>query len=211
LKELQSLIKKSKKIRFEGNGYGDEWVKEAEKRGLSNLKDTPRALKIWSDKKAVKLFEELNVLSERELEARQEIEFENYVLKIQIESRLMGDITQNLIIPATVDYQNRLIQNAQGLISILGEKAGKAAAAAQIALIEEISMHLNAMKTASDAMLEERKLANNLEHSEEKALAYCDKVKAKFDEIRYHADKLELLVDDEVWPLPKFRELLFTR
>jgi glutamine synthetase len=211
LKELQSLIKQSKKIRFEGNGYGDEWVKEAEKRGLSNLKDTPRALQVWHDKNVVKLFDKLNVLSPRELEARQEIEFENYILKIQIESRLMGDITQNYFIPAAVEYQNKLIQNVQGLISILGDKAGKAAAKAQISLIERLSLHLNAMKSASDIMLENRKKANKMEGAEKKALAYCDTVKVHFDEIRYHADKLELLVDDELWPLPKFREMLFTR
>jgi glutamine synthetase len=211
LKELQSLIKQSKKIRFEGNGYGDEWVKEAEKRGLSNLKDTPRALKVWHDKNVVKLFDKMNVLSSRELEARQEIEFENYCLKIQIESRLMGDITQNYFIPAAVEYQNKLIQNAQGLMSVLGEKAGKEAAKAQISLIERVSLHLNAMKSASDVMLENRKKANKIDGAEKKALAYCDTVKVHFDEIRYHADKLELLVDDELWPLPKFREMLFTR
>lgn len=211
LKELQVLIKRSKTIRFEGNGYGDEWVVEAEKRGLSNHKDTPRALKIWDDKKVADLFEEMNVLSARELEARKEIEFENYVLKIQIESRLMGDMTQNYFIPAATEYQNKLIQNVQGLISVFGEKAGKQNGKAVIEIIEEISGHVNAMKTASDAMLEERKLANKHEHVEEKALAYCDKVKPYFDEIRYHADKLELLVDDELWPLPKFREMLFTR
>ena len=211
LKELQSLIKQSKKIRFEGNGYGDEWVKEAEKRGLSNLKDTPRALKVWHDKNVVKLFDKMNVLSPRELEARQEIEFENYCLKIQIESRLMGDITQNYFIPAAVEYQNKLIQNVQGLMNVLGDKAGKEAAKAQISLIERVSLHLNAMKSASDVMLENRKKANKIEGADKKALAYCDTVKVHFDEIRYHADKLELLVDDELWPLPKFREMLFTR
>jgi glutamine synthetase len=211
LKELQLLIKQSKKIRFEGNGYGDEWVKDAEKRGLANLKDTPRALQVWHNKKVAILFEEMGVLSERELDARREIEFENYVLKIQIESRLMGDLTQNHFIPAVVEYQNKLISNVQGLISILGEKAGKESAKAQIQLIQEISLHMNKMKAASDAMLEQRKLANKIEDAEKKALAYCDKVKSHFDEIRYHADKLELLVEDELWPLPKFRELLFTR
>ncbi|MFM8242013.1 MAG: glutamine synthetase III [Crocinitomicaceae bacterium] len=211
LKELQSIIKQSKKIRFEGNGYGDEWVKEAEKRGLSNLKDTPRALKVWHDKNVVKLFEKMNVLSPRELEARQEIEFENYCLKIQIESRLMGDITQNYFIPAAVEYQNKLIQNVQGLMTVLGDKAGREAAKAQISLIERVSLHLNAMKSASDVMLDNRKKANKIDGAEKKALAYCDTVKVHFDEIRYHADKLELLVDDELWPLPKFREMLFTR
>jgi len=211
LKELQSIIKQSKKIRFEGNGYGDEWVKEAEKRGLANLKDTPRALKVWHDKKVAKLFDEMGVLSPRELDARREIEFENYILKIQIESRLMGDITQNYFIPATVEYQNKLILNVQGLINILGEKVGKEASKAQMSLIQRISEHMNAMKSASDNMLIQRKLANKIEDAEEKAIAYCDHVKSIFEEIRYHADKLELLVDDELWPLPKFREMLFTR
>ncbi|MFM7472897.1 MAG: glutamine synthetase III [Crocinitomicaceae bacterium] len=211
LKELQVMIKESKKIRFEGNGYGDEWVKDAEKRGLANLKDTPRALKVWHDKKVEKLFAEMNVLSPRELEARREIEFENYVLKIQIESRLMGDITQNYFTPAAVEYQNKLIQNVQGLLQILGEKNGRIAAKAQIEIIERISLHLNKMRVAAEKMLEQRKVANKIEHAEEKAMAYCDNVKSYFDEIRYHADKLELLVEDELWPLPKFRELLFTR
>ncbi len=211
LKELQQIIKDSKKIRFEGNGYGDEWVKEAEKRGLENLKDTPRALKVWSDKKVAKLFDDLNILSPRELHARQEIEFENYILKLQIEARLINDISQSHILPAVVTYQNRLIQNAQGLISVLGEKGGKAAAKSQIELIEEISEHLNGLKSKCDAMLEARKVANDIEDVEKRALAYCDTVKVYFEEIRYHADKLELLVDDELWPLPKFREMLFTR
>jgi glutamine synthetase len=211
LKELQVMIKASKKIRFEGNGYGDEWVKEAQKRGLSNLKDTPRALKVWHNKDVVKLFSEMEVLTPRELEARAEIEFENYILKIQIESRLMGDLVQNNFIPAAVEYQNKLLQNVQGLISVLGDKAGRAAANAQIELIEKVSMHINKMKEASDTMLAARKLANKLDGAEQKALAYCDQVKVHFDEIRYHADKLELLVEDELWPLPKFRELLFIR
>ncbi len=211
LKELQKLIKESKKIRFEGNGYGDEWVKEAEKRGLSNLKDTPRALKIWGDKKVAKLFNDMNVLTPRELEARQEIEYENYILKIQIEARIMGDMVQSMIIPAVIEYQNRLIKNVQGLMDVLGPKAGKEAAQTQIDLVQRISLHLNAMKASADKMLIERKAANQLEHAEDKALAYCDRVKVHFDDIRYHADKLELLVDDELWPLPKFREMLFTR
>jgi glutamine synthetase len=211
LKELQKMIKESKKIRFEGNGYGEEWVKEAEKRGLSNLKDTPRALKVWGDKKVVKLFNDMNILTPRELEARQEIEFEAYIHKIQIEARLIGDIAQNHITPAVVEYQNKLIQNVQGLISILGEKAGKEAAKAQLELLTKISDHLNKMKTGCDDMLAARKLANKVEGNEAKAVAYCDKVKVYFDDIRYHADKLELLIDDELWPLPKFREMLFTR
>ncbi|MBI1837842.1 MAG: glutamine synthetase III [Flavobacteriia bacterium] len=211
LKELQKLIKESKKIRFEGNGYGDEWVKEAEKRGLKNLKDTPRALKVWSDKKVAKLFNDLNILTPREIEARQEIEFESYILKLQIEARIMGDMVQSQIIPAAVEYQNKLLQNAQGLISVLGEKEGKKAAKTQIDILSQISEHINKMKDFADKMLEARKQANSIEHAEDKAIAYCDKVKVYFDDIRYHADKLELLVDDELWPMPKFREMLFTK
>ena len=211
LKELQKLIKESKKIRFEGNGYGDEWVKEAEKRGLKNLKDTPRALKIWSDKKVIHLFDDMKILTPRELEARQEIEFDNYTLKIQIEARIIGDVVQSMIIPAVVDYQNKLLKNVQGLLAVLGEKVGNEAAKAQIELIQRISAHFNSMKSTADLMLTARKAANKFLHAEEKAIAYCDLVKVHFEEIRYHADKLELLVDDELWPLPKFREMLFTR
>jgi len=211
LKELQVLIKSSKKIRFEGNGYGDEWMKEAEGRGLTNIKDTPRAIQIWQGKNVAKLFDDMGVLSPRELEARTEIEFESYILKIQIESRLMGDIIQNYFLPAAVEYQNKLLKNVQGLIQIFGDKEGKIQAQAQIELLTKISEHLNLMKKSADVMLKERKIANKIEHAEEKAIAYCDNVKIHFDEIRYHADKLELLVEDELWPLPKFREMLFTR
>lgn len=211
LKELQKLIKASKKIRFEGNGYGDEWVKEAEKRGLSNLKDTPRAIKVLTSKKTLDLFEELEILSNVELHARQEIEYEAYVMKVQIEGRVMGDLAQNHLIPAVIEYQNRLINNVKGMIDVMGDKEAKELCKTQITLIKEISRHLNKLKELVDAMLQERKNANKIEDMEKRAEAYCDKVKAYFDDIRYHADKLELLVDDEIWPLPKMREILFTR
>ncbi|MGC6433834.1 MAG: glutamine synthetase III [Crocinitomicaceae bacterium] len=211
LKELQKMIKESKKIRFEGNGYGEEWVKEAEKRGLSNLKDTPRALKVWGDKKVADLFDKQSVLTPRELHARQEIEFESYIHKIQIEARVMGDLVNSHIIPAVVDYQNKLVNNIQGLINVLGDKEGKDSASGQVDLLKRISIHLNKMKEANDSMLETRKKANKIDDIEKKAMVYCDDVKSYFDEIRYHADKLEILVDDEIWPLPKFREMLFTR
>ena len=211
LKELQQMIKDSKKIRFEGNGYGDEWVKEAEKRGLSNLKDTPSALKIWSDKRVIELFEAMNVLTEREIHARQEIEFEAYVYKIQIEARLMEDLAQNHIIPAVLTYQNQLISNIKGIYDVMGDKQGKIAASAQTDLLMRTSLHLNKMKDACDQMLVARKASNKIANHEEKAKAYCKNVKSYFDEIRYHADKLETMIDDELWPLPKFREMLWTR
>ncbi|MGE0562198.1 MAG: glutamine synthetase III [Flavobacteriales bacterium] len=210
LKELQKLIKESKKIRFEGNGYGDEWVKEAEKRGLSNLKDTPRALKVMKDKKTIDLFNELGVLSPIEMEARHEIELENYILKLQIESRVLGDLAQNHIIPTAIRYQNTIIENIKGMVEIYGKEAKKVAST-QYQVLETISTHINELKSNIDLMLVERKKANKIEHAEEKAFAYCDCVKPYFQSIKYHSDKLELLIDDECWPLPKLREILFTK
>ncbi|MBC9812743.1 glutamine synthetase III [Crocinitomicaceae bacterium CZZ-1] len=211
LKELQKLIKESKKIRFEGNGYGEEWVKEAAKRGLSNHKDTPSALQVWSAKSVVDLFEEMDVLTKRELLARQEIEFENYVMKVQIESRIMNELSQNHILPATVEYQNKLLQNVRELKALLGDQAGAVAAAAQIKIIDKIALHLNQLISLNYDMLEARKVANKIEDYHKKAFAYCETVKVYFEQIRYHADKLEWLVEDELWPLPKFREMLFTK
>lgn len=210
LKELQKLIKESKSVRFEGNGYSDEWVKEAKKRGLSNLKDTPRALKVMIDKNTKELFSELGVLSEIELDARYEIELENYIMKLQIESRTLGDIAQNHIIPTAIRYQNIIIENIKGINDIFGKNSTKISAT-QRQILEDISEHINAIKANCDKMLAERKKANKLSDSEKKAIAYCDKVKPYFDVIKYHSDKLELLIDDELWPLPKLRELLFTR
>lgn len=210
LKELQKLIKESKSIRFEGNGYGEEWVKEAKKRGLSNQKDTPRALKVMTAKATKQLFSELNVLSEIELDARYEIDLENYILNLQIESRTLGDIAQNHIIPAAINYQNTLIDNVKGLVDIYGKEA-KTIGSTQYGLLKDISEHINGIKLKLDQMLSERKSANKIIDIEKKAYAYCDKVKPCFDEIKYHSDKLELLIDDEIWPLPKLRELLFTR
>jgi glutamine synthetase len=211
LRELQAMIKASKKIRFEGNGYSEEWVKEAEKRGLSNLKDTPRALDVWARKETKKLFTELEILNDIEIEARHEIELENYILKLQIEGRVIGDLAKNHIIPAALEYQNVLIENVEGLISVLGEKEGKEAARTQINFIKSISKHVNALNDKVNLMIDERKKARDMKDTREKAYAYCDNVKSMFDDIRYHADKLEIMVDDEMWPLPKLRELLFTK
>lgn len=211
LKELQKLITESKKIRFEGNGYGDEWVQEAEQRGLSNLKDTPRALDVWSRPEVVKIFEDQDILSKVEIEARHEIELENYILKLQIEARVIGDLAKNHIMPAALEYQNVLIQNVQGLKDILGDEEGDEAARTQINFVKSISKHVNNMNDKANMMIAARKEANQLEDLREKAYAYCDNVKSLFDEIRHHADKLEIMVDDDIWPLPKLREILFTR
>ena len=211
LRVIRDLIASSKAIRFEGNGYGDEWVKEAEKRGLANVKDTPRALDAWTAKEAVDLFAEMGVLSPVETAARHEIELHSYTLKIQIESRVVGDLAQNHIVPVAVTYQNRLIENVRGLREVLGAEKAKKATATQLRLIEEISEHIGAVIGMVNDMIEARKKANALDDARDKAIAYCDTVKPYLDRIRYHADKLELLVDDELWPLPKMREVLFTR
>jgi glutamine synthetase len=211
LRELQKLITASRKIRFEGNGYGEEWVEEAAKRGLSNLKDTPRALDVYANTEVKELFDKLGILSPIELEARHEIELENYILKIQIEARVLGDIAKNHIMPAAIEYQNILIDNAQGLIDVLGDKEGREAARTQINFMKSISKHVNAMNDKVNLMIDERKKANNMDDTRDKAYAYCDNVKSMFDDIRYHADKLEIMVDDDIWPLPKLRELLFTK
>ena len=210
LNELQKLIKESKAIRFEGNGYGEEWVKEAAKRGLSNFKDTPSALKVLVKKETKKLFSDMGVLSNVELDARYEIELENYIMKLQIESRTLGDIAQNHIIPTAIKYQNVLIENVKGMNDIFGKEA-TTLAATQLQILKDISTHLNGIKNKSEQMLLERKKANKIEDLEKKAVAYCHHVRPYFEEVKYHSDKLEILIDDELWPLPKLRELLFTR
>ena len=211
LRALRDLIVASKRIRFEGNGYSDEWKVEAKKRGLSNIPDTPRALDVWGRKETKKLFADMGVLSEVELDARHEIELHSYMLKVQIESRVAGDLAKNHIVPTAISYQNRLIDNVKGLREVLGTEKAKKASAPQVALIEEISEHIGRIFALVGQMIEARKKANTIEDAREKAIAYCDKVKPFLDQIRYHSDKLELLVDDEIWPLPKLRELLFTR
>ncbi len=206
---LRDYIKKSKKIRFEGDGYGEAWEKEAEKRGLSNHKDTPRALKAKISKKAIDLYKELDVMNQREVEARYEIDIEEYSMHIQIEGRVLGDIARNHVIPTAIRYQNVLIENVKGLKEIFGEDF-HVHAKEQIIIIKEISLHIEKINSGITNMIEERKKANKLEDSTEKAYAYCDKVKPFFKDIRYHCDKLEILIDDELWPLTKYRELLFT-
>lgn len=207
---LREYIKHSRKILFEGDGYSEAWEKEAAKRGLSNHKTTPRALKAKVSKKAIALFEEMGVMNHIELEARYEIELEEYTKKIQIEGRVLGDIARNHVIPTAIRYQNILIENVKGLKEIFGkefETIGKE----QIILIKEISDHISVMNSKVEEMIEERKNANDMEDSVAKAEVYCDKVIPYFDLIRYHSDKLELLVDDEIWTLTKYRELLFTK
>lgn len=207
---LREYIKDSKRVRFEGDGYGIAWEKEAGKRGLSNHKTTPEALKAKISEKTISLFEELGIMSRIEMMSRYEIEMEEYTLRVQIEGRILGDIARNHVIPTAIRYQNILIENVQGIKNIYG--AGfKKFAGEQLALIEEISQHIENINKGITNMINERKKANKIEDSEKRADLYCNKVKPYFDKIRYHCDKLELLVDDEIWPLTKYRELLFTR
>lgn len=241
---LRNYITSSKKIRFEGNNYSEEWVKEAEKRGLPNIKSTPLALDAFTAKKNIELYEKNGILNEVELYARRELKLEKYTMKVQIESRIIGELALNQIIPTAIKYQNTLIENVKGLIEIGSVKLSKVKAAAisttkgeegmdkagyvdqvngngyipdgssaytQTETIDEISMHITAIKAYTDQMINERKRVNAFEDAREKAIAYCDNVKPYFEKIRNHVDKLELIVDDELWPLVKYRELLFTK
>lgn len=207
---LREYIKDSKRIRFEGDGYGEAWEIEAGKRGLSNNKTTPLALKEQVSKKTIALYEGLGIMNKIEIEARHEIEVEEYAMHIQIEARVLGDIARNHVIPTAIKYQNVLIENVQGIKDIYG-KDFKKLAKEQMNLIEAISNHIENINGGITDMINARKKANKIEDSQKRAIAYCDQIRPYFEQIRYHCDKLELLVDDEIWPLTKYRELLFTR
>ncbi len=208
LRVLRRCIRVAKPILFEGDNYSEAWAKEAEKRGLNNIKTTPYALEFFETKKAKKLFASNGIFTETELNARTEIYFENYILKIQIEGRILGEMAMTQVIPAAVAYQNTLIENALGLKDL---DIGADAIETQKSLIKDISKHISVIQTNVLAMINARKKANKIEHASDKAKAYCDEVKPFFDIIRYHSDKLELIVDNELWPLPKYRELLFIK
>ncbi|MEA3477381.1 MAG: glutamine synthetase III [Bacteroidota bacterium] len=210
-KVLKKYITESKNIRFEGNSYSDEWVKEAEKRGLSNLRATPEALKSYMSESSIKLYESQHVLTKREIEARYEIKLESFTKKMQIESRVMGDLAKNHIIPTAIRYQNLLVENTKGLKDVLDAKSYIKLSKNQLQTIKDISEHVSAIKTNIDLMVEERRKANRLDSTDKIAEAYNSLVKPYFEIIRYHVDKLELLVDDTLWTLPKYRELLFIK
>lgn len=207
VKILKGYIKESKKILFEGNGYGDEWKEEAARRGLSNIASTPEALKAYLNKDFIEIFERLGVLTEREFHARYEIELENYIKKIQIESRLIGDLAMNHVVSTAVKYQTRLVQTAKALkdMELINESEPV------VKIIKEISERVTIISKLVHEMTEARKRINNLENIEEQAKLYGNEVKGFFEEIRYHVDKLEILIDDEDWPLVKYRELLYIR
>ncbi len=202
---LRRYVVESKAIRFEGNGYSVEWEQEAASRGLSNVRTTPQALDAMVREDAEELFLHLGIYSRVELHARHEILLEDYVKKIQIEGRVLGDLALNHIVPTAIKYQNKLISNVKGL----RELGLEAETAPTVEMIRAISRHVATILTQVEAMTEARKTANNLASGRARAISYCDEVKVFFDPIRYAVDKLELMVDDEDWPLVKYRELLF--
>jgi len=211
LSVLRNYIADAKNILFEGNSYSEEWIKEAARRGLSNIASTPQALiKAYNDK-TTDLYEKTGVLTRRELHARHVIKMEKYVRQIQIESRVIGDLATNHIIPVAIEYQNVLIENVKGLQEVLDNKTFVKLSKNQLQALKEISMHIAEIKENVIKMTEARKVANQIVDIQEQALCYNHTVLPYFEIIRYHADKLELMVDDKLWPLPKYRELLFLR
>lgn len=210
-KILRKYIRESKRIRFEGNSYGEEWIAEALNRGLENIPSTPEALKVMAGEEVVRLFESHDVLSKREVLARYEIDLENYIKKIQIESRIIGDLSHNHIIPTAIRYQNTLVENVKGLKEVLDNKTFVKLSNSQMQNIKEISEHISIVRQLVAEMVEKRKKANRVTDTIAKADLYNKEILPFFEKVRYHVDKLELLVDDELWPLPKYRELLFIK
>jgi glutamine synthetase len=208
---LRKYITQSKAIRFEGNNYSEEWKKEAVKRGLSAVTDVPEMFESYLTEKSKKLFVNAGVFNEIEIEARAEIRWETYIKQVQIEARVLGDLVNNHVIPVSIDYMTSLINNVRGLREIYSEKEFKELASVRLEVIKEISSHITTIKTKTRDMIEERKVANKIEDVRKRADYYSNKVFPYFEDIRYYIDKLELIVDNEQWPLPKYRELLFTR
>lgn len=208
---LKKLIIETKPIRFNGNGYSDEWVEEAAKRGLTNIKNVPEALSAYMRPNNVKMFEELEVFDKKELHGRVEVEYEKFIKKIQIESRVLGDLAINHIVPVAVKYQTTLLENVRYMKEVFTNDEFEEMAGGRKNLIKEIGNHISTIKAKVYDMTEERKKANVIEDVIEKAKAYDENVFPYLSEIRYHIDKLELVVDNELWPLPKYRELLFVR
>jgi glutamine synthetase len=208
---LRKYIKESKPIRFDGNNYSDEWKAEAKKRGLNDESNPVKIFDYYLSEKSINLFKKTGVLSEKELHARTEIKWEIYAKKIQIEARVLGDLALNHIVPVGIEYQTSLIQNVQGLKQLFSDAEYTELAGARLKLIKEVGKHISTIKSKVNAMVEARKVVNKIEDAREKALAYSEKIFPFFEEIRYHIDKLELIVDNEMWTLPKYRELLFIR
>ena len=208
---LRQDIKTCKPIRFDGNGYSDEWVEEAAKRGLDCEKSCPKIFERYLDPASIKMFEDMGVMKKNELEARNEVKWETYTKKIQIEARVMGDLSMNHIIPVATHYQSQLAKNVENMIDIFGDEEGKKLTARNINIIKKIAERTQIIETGVEELVNARKVANKIENEHDKAIAYHDTVAPKMEEIRYQIDKLELTVADELWTLPKYRELLFIR
>ena len=208
---LREDIKTCKPIRFDGNGYSDEWVIEAEKRGLDVEKSCPKIFERYLDPESIQMFESLGVMTKKELEARNEVKWETYTKKIQIEARVLGDLSMNHIIPVATNYQSQLLKNVDSVSTVFPVDKAEKLNARNLKIIEEIAERTSAIEKGVEELVNARKLANKIEDEHEKAIAYHDEVEPKLDTIRYQIDKLELIVDDSLWPLPKYRELLFIR
>lgn len=208
---VRKYIKESKPIHFDGNGYSEEWKAEALKRGLDCETSVPVIFDNYLKEESVKMFESTGVMTRKELEARNEVKWETYTKKIQIEARVLGDLAMNHIIPISTKYQSELIDNVYKIRSLFSEDKAVLLCGKDLDIIEEIGHRELAIKEKVEEMIEARKKANKIADEREKAIAYHDTVAPKFDEIRYHIDKLELIVDDQMWTLPKYRELLFIR
>jgi glutamine synthetase len=208
---LRKYIIESKPIRFEGNNYSEDWIKEAAKRKLSNIQDIPEALDAYLKDSTVDMFSRQGVLDRRELEGRTEVRLEMYTKRIQIEARVLGDLAINHILPTAIKYQNDLIENVKGLKEVFDDAEFRELSAPRIERIRDISGHISAIMAKVQEMVQERRKANQVENTREKAGLYSKKVYPYLDDIRDHIDRLELIVDNEIWPLPKYRELLFIR
>ena len=208
---IREDIKTCRPVRFDGNGYSDEWIEEARKRGLDCEKSCPVIFERYLDEESVSMFESLNVMSRKELEARNEVKWETYTKKIQIEARVMGDLSMNHIIPVATHYQSKLLKNVENMRNIFPTEKADKLSARNIKLIEEIAERTAAIERGVEELIAARKVANRIESEHEKAIAYHDNVAPKMETIRYQIDKLELIVEDQLWTLPKYRELLFIR
>lgn len=204
-------IKTCKPIHFDGNGYSDEWKLEAAQRGLDCESSCPICFDTYLCDESVQMFEAMNVMKRNELKARNEVKWETYTKKIQIEARVMGDLAMNHIIPVVTHYQSRLAKNVSSMIDIFGKEEGERLTARNVKILRDIAEHIQAIETGVDELVEARKIANKIDCQREKAIAYHDIITPKMEEIRQHIDKLELIVSDEMWTLPKYRELLFIR
>ena len=208
---IREYIKSSKPIRFDGNGYSDEWKEEAARRGLDCETSCPIIFDNYLKPETIRMFESTGVMNKKELEARNEVKWEMYTKKIQIEARVLGDLVMNHVVPVAIEYQSKLINNAYKMKSLFTQEEATKLSSENIAIIKEISEHTAFIKEHVDSMVEARKVANKITNEREKAIAYHDSIAPMLEQIRYHIDKLELIVDDQMWTLPKYRELLFVR